>query len=91
MHNNLRIKKKARKRGLFFYCNTPLVFYSNNFKIRIKPSITIFRIYNSIGSNVGYDPSEPPGSPYGFGNGSVMAEMDEIPYEKAIELTGGYA
>ena len=40
---------------------------------------------------VGYDPSEPPGSPYGFGNGSVMAEMDEIPYEKAIELTGGYA
>lgn len=40
---------------------------------------------------VGYDPSEPPDSPYRFGNGSVMAEMDEIPYEKAVELTGGYA
>ena len=37
---------------------------------------------------VGYDPSEPPGSPYGFGNGSVMAEMDEITYERAMELTG---
>ena len=37
---------------------------------------------------VGYDPSEPPGSPYGFGNGSVMAEMDEITYEKAMELIG---
>ncbi len=38
---------------------------------------------------VGYDPSEPPGSPYGFGNGSVMAEMDEISYEEAMKLTGG--
>ncbi len=38
---------------------------------------------------VGYDPSEPPGSPYGFGNGSVMAEMDEISYEEAMRLTGG--
>ena len=37
---------------------------------------------------VGYDPSEPPGSPYGFGNGSVMAEMDEITYERAAELIG---
>lgn len=37
---------------------------------------------------VGYDPSEPPGSPYGFGNGAVMAEMDEITYERAMELTG---
>ena len=35
---------------------------------------------------VGYDPSEPPGSPYGFGNGSVMAEMDEISYEEAMKL-----
>ncbi len=40
---------------------------------------------------VGYDPSEPPGSPYRFGNGSVMDEIDEIPYEQAIELTGGLA
>ena len=38
---------------------------------------------------VGYDPSEPPGSPYGFGNGSVMAEMDEISYEEALKLIGG--
>ena len=37
---------------------------------------------------VGYDSYEPPGSPYGIGNGSVMAEMDEIPYERAMELTG---
>ena len=40
---------------------------------------------------VGYDSSEPPGSPYGFGSGSVMDEMDEISYEKAMTLTGGIA
>ena len=38
---------------------------------------------------VGYDPSEPPGSPYRFGNGSVLAEMDEISYEEAMKLIGG--
>ena len=38
---------------------------------------------------VGYDPFEPPGSPYGFGNGSVMDEMVEISSEKAAKLTGG--
>ena len=38
---------------------------------------------------VGYDPSEPPGSPYGFGNGSVMAEMDEISQVEAMKLIGG--
>ena len=38
---------------------------------------------------VGYNPGEPPGSPYGFGNGSVMAEMEEITYKKAMRLTGG--
>ena len=37
----------------------------------------------------GYDVSEPDGSPYGIGSGSVMDEMDEITYEKAMELTGG--
>ena len=37
---------------------------------------------------VGFDPSEPPGSPYRYGNGSIMFEMDEIPYERAMELTG---
>lgn len=40
---------------------------------------------------VGYDASEPPGSPYGIGSGSMMAEMDEISYERAMELTGGLA
>ncbi|MCR4740927.1 MAG: hypothetical protein K5886_11805 [Lachnospiraceae bacterium] len=38
---------------------------------------------------MGYDPSEPPGSPYGFGSGSVMDEMDEISYEEAMKLIGG--
>ncbi len=38
---------------------------------------------------VGYDPSEPPGSPYGIGNGSVMAELEEISCERAMELIGG--
>ncbi len=38
---------------------------------------------------VGYDPSEPPGSPYGFGNDSVMAEMDEISYEEAVKMIRG--
>ena len=40
---------------------------------------------------VGYDASEPPGSPYGMGSGSIMFEMDEISYERAMELTGGLA
>jgi len=31
------------------------------------------------------------GSPYGFGNSSVMAEMDEISHEKAMKLIGGNA
>ena len=38
---------------------------------------------------VGYEPFEPPESPYGFGNGSVMDEMVEISSEKAAKLTGG--
>ena len=37
---------------------------------------------------IGYDPFEPPGSPYGIGNGSVMAEMDEITYEEAKKIMG---
>ena len=37
----------------------------------------------------GYDPGEPAGSPYGMGNGSVMGDIDEISYERAMELTGG--
>jgi len=38
---------------------------------------------------VGYDPSEPEDSPYRFGSGSIMSEIDEIPYGKAKELIGG--
>ena len=38
---------------------------------------------------VGYDPSEPPGSPYRMGNGSVMGELEEIPCGRAMELIGG--
>ena len=38
---------------------------------------------------MGYDPSEPPGSPYAMGSLSVMDEIEEISCEKAMELTGG--
>lgn len=34
----------------------------------------------------GYDPSEPPDSPYGFGNSSIMNEIREISEEEAQEL-----
>lgn len=37
---------------------------------------------------LGYDPSEPDGSPYRFGNGSVMGEIDEIGESEAIERYG---
>ncbi len=38
---------------------------------------------------IGYDPSEPPDSPYGIGCTDILDEIEEISYEKAIELTGG--
>ena len=38
---------------------------------------------------MGYDPSEPPGSPYGIGNGSIMDDIKEITHEQAMELIGG--
>ena len=38
---------------------------------------------------IGYDPSEPPDSPYCIGNGLIMEEMVEITYRRALELTGG--
>ena len=38
---------------------------------------------------IGYDPSEPSGSPYGIGNGSIMADIEEIPYDQAMEKIGG--
>ena len=34
---------------------------------------------------LGYDPSEPPGSPYRIGNTSIMDEIEGITYEKAKE------
>ena len=38
---------------------------------------------------MGYDPSEPPDSPYGIGNTSIMDEIEEITYEQASVLSGG--
>ncbi len=52
-----------------------------------EPDI-FFRITDRL---MGYDPSEPPGSPYGIGNTSIMDEIEEITYEQALELTGGNA
>lgn len=37
----------------------------------------------------GYDPDEPPGSPYGIGCSSVMDEIEEISYEEAKSIAGG--
>ena len=38
---------------------------------------------------IGYDPSEPPDSPYRIGCLDILNEIEEISYEKAMELTGG--
>ncbi len=38
---------------------------------------------------MGYDPSEPPDSPYGIGNTSIMVEIEEITYKQASVLSGG--
>lgn len=37
---------------------------------------------------IGYDPSEPPDSPYGIGCTDILDEIEEISHEKAMELTG---
>ena len=37
---------------------------------------------------MGYDPGEPPDSPYGSGCTDIMNEIKEIPFEKAMELMG---
>ena len=42
-----------------------------------------------FGRLIGYDPSEPPDSPYGIGCTDILDEIEEISYEKAMELTGG--
>ncbi len=34
----------------------------------------------------GFDPSEPEGSPYRFGNGSILREMKEISKEEAVAI-----
>ncbi len=34
----------------------------------------------------GYDPTEPPDSPYAFGNSSIMNEIREISEKEAYEL-----
>ena len=34
----------------------------------------------------GYDPYEPPGSPFAFSSTSIMDEIEEITYEKAMDL-----
>ena len=40
---------------------------------------------------MGYDPSEPPGSPYGMGSLSIMDEIDVIPKEEALKkIEEGY-
>ena len=36
----------------------------------------------------GYDPTEDSDSPYAMGNSSIMEEIEEISYEKAMELIG---
>ena len=38
---------------------------------------------------MGYDPSEPPDSPYGIGNTAVMDEIEEITCQEAVRYTGG--
>ena len=40
---------------------------------------------------IGYDPSEPEGSPYRIGNLSIMNEIEEISSERAEKLIGGAA
>ena len=37
---------------------------------------------------MGYDPSEPQGSPYGIGCTSIMDEIEEISEDRAMEITG---
>lgn len=40
---------------------------------------------------MGYDPSEPPDSPYGIGNSDIMDEIEEITYDEAMKQIGGKA
>ena len=35
---------------------------------------------------MGYDPDEPPGSPYGIGNALVMEELEMISEEEAMRM-----
>ena len=40
------------------------------------------------GKLIGYDPSEPADSPYAIGSTSVMDEIEQISYEKAMHIIG---
>ena len=37
---------------------------------------------------MGYDPSEPTGSPYGIGNSDIVDEIEEITFEMAVKYIG---
>jgi hypothetical protein len=37
---------------------------------------------------MGYDPTEPPGSPYAIYNMSIMDEIEDISYEEAMKIIG---
>lgn len=37
---------------------------------------------------MGYDPTEPPGSPYAMYNMSIMDEIEDISYEEAMKKIG---
>ena len=40
------------------------------------------------GKLIGYDPSEPADSPYAIGSTSIMNEIEQISYEKAMHIIG---
>ena len=42
-----------------------------------------------LGLLIGFDPSEPPGSPYAIGCLDVLDKIENITREKALQLTGG--
>ncbi len=42
-----------------------------------------------FGRLIGYDPSEPPDSPYAVGSTDILDTIEEISSMEAIKLTGG--
>lgn len=53
--------------------------FRNGKWIEDKDSVVMDHLY-------GFDPSEPKGSPYRFGNGSILREMKEISKEEAVAI-----